>query len=44
MIKLESPIKEANTLTEVPLSLGYGIETKIQVLVVAMTQAPAAKK
>ena len=44
MIKLESPIKEANTLTEVPLSLGYGIETKIQVLVVAMAQAPAAKK
>ena len=44
MIKLELPIKEANTLTEVPLSLGYGIETKIQVLVVAMAQAPAAKK
>ncbi len=44
MIKLEQPIKEANTLTEVPLSLGYGIETKIQVLVVAMAQAPAAKK
>ena len=44
MIKLEHPIKEANTLTEVPLSLGYGIETKIQVLVVAMAQAPAAKK
>ena len=44
MIRLEQPIKEANTLTEVPLSLGYGIETKIQVLVVAMQQAPAAKK
>src|SRR5262245_48176208 len=35
MVKLENPIKEANTLTEVPLSLGYGIEAKIQVLVVA---------
>jgi large subunit ribosomal protein L9 len=36
MVKLESPIKEANTLTEVPLTLGYGIEAKIQVLVVAL--------
>ena len=36
MVKLENPIKEANTLTEVPLSLGYGIEAKIQVLVVAL--------
>ena len=36
MVKLENPIKEANTLTEVPLSLGYGIEAKIQVLVVAI--------
>jgi len=36
MVKLESPIKQANTLTEVPLSLGYGIEAKIQVLVVAL--------
>jgi large subunit ribosomal protein L9 len=34
MVRLENPIKEANTLTEVPLSLGYGIEAKIQVLVV----------
>jgi len=42
MVKLELPIKEANTLTEVPLSLGYGIETKIQVLVVALT--PGGKK
>ncbi len=42
MVKLEHPIKEANTLTEVPLSLGYGIETKIQVLVVAL--APGGKK
>ena len=36
MVKLENLIKEANTLTEVPLSLGYGIEAKIQVLVVAL--------
>src|SRR5215213_9865676 len=36
MVKLEHPIKEANTLTEVPLSLGFGIEAKIQVLVVAL--------
>jgi len=38
MVKLEHPIKEANTLTEVPLNLGYGIEAKIQVLVVALQQ------
>jgi len=36
MVKLETPIKEANTLTEVPLALGYNIEAKIQVLVVAV--------
>ncbi len=36
MVKLENHIKEANTLTEVPLSLGFGIEAKIQVLVVAL--------
>jgi large subunit ribosomal protein L9 len=36
MIRMEQPIKEANTLTEVPLNLGYGIEAKIQVLVVAL--------
>ena len=36
MVKLENPIKEANTLTEVPLSLGYGIEAMILVLVVAL--------
>ncbi|MFO0825591.1 MAG: 50S ribosomal protein L9 [Gemmataceae bacterium] len=41
MVKLEHHIKEANTLTEVPLSLGFGIETKIQVLVVAL--APGKK-
>ena len=39
MVKLENHIKEANTLTEVPLSLGYGIEAKIQVLVVALQTA-----
>ena len=39
MVKLEHPIKEANTLTEVPLNLGYGIEAKIQVLVVALQGA-----
>lgn len=42
MVKLEHPIKEANTLTEVPLSLGYELEAKIQVLVVAL--APGGKK
>ncbi len=36
MIRMEAPIREANTLTEVPLNLGYGIEAKIQVLVVAL--------
>jgi large subunit ribosomal protein L9 len=39
MVKLETHIKEANTLTEVPLNLGYGIEAKIQVLVVALQGA-----
>jgi large subunit ribosomal protein L9 len=38
MVRLDHPIKEANTLTEVPLALGYGIEAKIQVLVVALQQ------
>lgn len=42
MVRLEHPIKEANTLSEVPLSLGHGIEAKIQVAVVALGQA--AKK
>ncbi|HVK18523.1 MAG TPA: 50S ribosomal protein L9 [Fimbriiglobus sp.] len=42
MVKLEHPIKEANTLTEVVLALGHGIEAKIQVLVVALQQG--AKK
>jgi large subunit ribosomal protein L9 len=36
MVKLDHPIREANTLTPVPLSLGYGIEATIQVLVVAL--------
>jgi large subunit ribosomal protein L9 len=44
MVKLDHPIKEANTLTEVPLGLGYGIETKIQVLVVALQQATPSRK
>ena len=39
MVKMEHPIKEANTVTEVALNLGYDIETKIQVLVVALQQA-----
>jgi large subunit ribosomal protein L9 len=39
MVKMEHPIKEANTLTEVPLNLGYSIEAKIQVLVVALQGA-----
>jgi large subunit ribosomal protein L9 len=38
MVRLEHPIKEANTLTEVMLALGHGIEAKIQVLVVALQQ------
>jgi large subunit ribosomal protein L9 len=44
MVRLEHPIKEANTLNEVPLSLGFGIEAKISVLVVAVTQAVPTKK
>jgi large subunit ribosomal protein L9 len=42
MVKMEHPIKEANILSEVPLSLGHGIESKIQVLVVGLSNA--AKK
>jgi large subunit ribosomal protein L9 len=42
MVKLDHPIKEANTLSEVGLTLGFGIEAKIQVAVVALQQA--AKK
>ena len=36
MVRLENPIREANTLTPIPLVLGYGIEASIQVLVVAL--------
>ena len=43
MVKLDHPIKEANTLTEVMLALGHGIEAKIQVLVVALQQGTAKK-
>jgi large subunit ribosomal protein L9 len=35
MVKLEHPIKEANTITEVQLGLGYGIEAKVQIAVIA---------
>ena len=43
MIKMEQHIKEANTLTPISLNLGYGIESSIQVLVVAMAQTAAKK-
>lgn len=43
MVRLEHVIKEANTLTEIPIALGYGIEAKIQLLVVGL-QAAATKK
>lgn len=43
MVKLEHHIKQANTLTEIPLHLGYGIEAKIQVLVVALQQVAGKK-
>jgi large subunit ribosomal protein L9 len=36
MVKIEHPIKEANTATVVPLNLGYGIEAKVEVAVVAL--------
>lgn len=36
MIKMEHHIKEAQTITPVPVSLGYGMEASIQVLVVAL--------
>jgi large subunit ribosomal protein L9 len=38
MVKMEHAIKEANILSEVPLNLGHGIESKIQVLVVALAK------
>ena len=43
MVRLETPIKEANTVTTVPISLGYGLESAVQVLVVGLQQAPAKK-
>lgn len=43
MVKLEHPIKEANTLTPIPLHLGYGIESSIQVLVVGLQQVVGKK-
>ena len=36
MVKMEHPIKEANTATAVPLNLGYGIEAKVEIAVVAL--------
>jgi len=44
MVKMDFAIKEANTLTEINLSLGYGIEAKVQVLVVGLTQVVTTKK
>jgi len=43
MVKMDGPIKEANTLTEISLALGYGIEAKVQVLVIGLAQVPAKK-
>ena len=43
MVKLEHPIKEANTISDVPLNLGHGIESKIQLIVVGIKQGPAKK-
>ena len=43
MVRMEQPIKETNTITKVPLSLGYGIEASIQVIVLALQQTPAKK-
>ena len=43
MVRLEHAIREANTGAEVPLVLGYGIEAKVQVVVVALQQ-PAGRK
>lgn len=44
MVMMEHPIKEANILSEVPLSLGHGIESKIQVLVFGIGAGAPAKK
>lgn len=43
MVRLDHVIKEANTLSEIPLVLGYGIEAKIQLLVVGIQGAPPKK-
>lgn len=43
MVKLEHAIKEANTISDVPLNLGYGIESKIQLIVVGVKQGAAKK-
>lgn len=43
MVKLEHPIKEANTISDVPLNLGYGIESKIQLIVVGIKQGAPKK-
>lgn len=43
MVKMEYPIKEANTVTPIPLHLGYGIESTIQVGVVGLQQVAAKK-
>ena len=43
MVRLEQPIKEANTLTPIPLNLGYGIESSIQVLVIGLQQVAGKK-
>ncbi|MCZ2343884.1 MAG: 50S ribosomal protein L9 [Bacteroidales bacterium] len=44
MVRLEHHIKEANILSEVSLALGYGIEAKIQVAIVALQQQVVGKK
>ena len=44
MVKLDHPIKEANTISDVPLNLGYGIESKIQLIVVGIKQGAGGKK
>ena len=43
MVKMEAPIKEANILTTIPVSLGYGIEASMQVVAVAMQQVAPKK-
>lgn len=43
MVRLDHHIKEANILSEVPVVLGYGIEAKIQVAVVALQQQVGKK-